>query len=80
MLNICFFKKFGDITNIKIKYAVLESGKRDSNSQHPPWRGGTLPIELLPQFGGESRIRTYGPLFTNDGFQDHCNSPLCHLT
>gem|GEM_PF-4737951 len=25
------------------------SGKRDSNSQPPPWQGGALPIELFPQ-------------------------------
>jgi hypothetical protein len=24
------------------------SGRRDSNSRHPPWQGGTLPAELLP--------------------------------
>lgn len=24
------------------------SGRRDSNSQLPPWKGGALPIELLP--------------------------------
>lgn len=25
------------------------SGRRDSNPQPPPWQGGALPIELLPQ-------------------------------
>lgn len=25
------------------------SGRRDSNSRHPPWQGGALPAELLPQ-------------------------------
>ena len=25
-----------------------ESGRRDSNSRHPPWQGGALPAELRP--------------------------------
>ena len=25
------------------------SGRRDSNSRHPPWKGGALPTELRPQ-------------------------------
>ena len=25
------------------------SGRRDSNSRHPPWQGGALPAELRPQ-------------------------------
>lgn len=24
------------------------SGRRDSNSRHPPWKGGALPTELSP--------------------------------
>ena len=24
--------------------AVMWSGRRDSNSRHPPWQGGTLPL------------------------------------
>ena len=28
---------------------VSESGRRDSNSQQPAWKAGTLPVELLPQ-------------------------------
>jgi hypothetical protein len=27
---------------------VEESGRRDSNSRHPPWQGGALPAELRP--------------------------------
>ena len=26
------------------------SGRRDSNSRQPPWQGGALPTELLPQY------------------------------
>jgi hypothetical protein len=29
--------------------SLFWSGRRDSNSRHPPWQGGTLPAELLPQ-------------------------------
>jgi hypothetical protein len=37
------------------------SGRRDSNSRHPPWKGGALPTELRPQKslnGGAGWIRT----------------------
>ncbi len=34
------------------------SGRRDSNPQPTAWKAATLPIELLPQFCGEDRIRT----------------------
>ena len=27
-----------------------QSGRRDSNSRHPPWQGGALPAELRPHF------------------------------
>ena len=27
-----------------------QSGRRDSNSRHPPWQGGALPAELRPQY------------------------------
>src|SRR5687768_5498791 len=32
-----------------------KSGRRDSNSRHPPWQGGALPAELRPRmkYGGE---------------------------
>ena len=35
------------------------SGRRDSDPRHPPWQGGTLPAELLPQMclGAESNHR-----------------------
>ena len=29
------------------------SGRRDSDSRPPPWQGGALPTELLPQIGGD---------------------------
>ena len=32
-----------------IRYPHIWSGRRGSNSRHPPWQGGTLPTELLPQ-------------------------------
>ncbi len=30
--------------------SFIWSGRRGSNSQHPAWKAGTLPIELLPQY------------------------------
>ena len=32
-----------------IRYPHIWSGRRGSNSRHPPWQGGALPTELLPQ-------------------------------
>ena len=34
------------------------SGRRDSDPRHPPWQGGTLPAELLPQKYASGRNRT----------------------
>jgi hypothetical protein len=31
-------------------HVLLQSGWRDSNSQHHPWQGYTLPIELQPHY------------------------------
>jgi hypothetical protein len=31
-----------------VNLLVEESGRRDSNSRHPPWQGGALPAELRP--------------------------------
>ena len=36
----------------------FESGRPGSNRQHSAWKADTLPIELRPHLGGESRIRT----------------------
>ena len=38
------------------------SGKRDSNSQHPPWQGGTLPLSHFRSFGADEESRTLTPL------------------
>ena len=35
-----------------------KSGRRDSDSRPPPWQGGALPTELLPQKNGAGRNRT----------------------
>jgi hypothetical protein len=35
-------------TQQSAEWLVVWSGRRDSNSRHPPWQGGTLPAELLP--------------------------------
>src|SRR3954451_17319497 len=36
-----------------------ESGRRDSNSRHPPWQGGALPAELRPRVQDEPVNRLY---------------------
>ena len=38
------------------------SGKRDSNSQPPPWQGGTLPLSHFRSFGADEESRTLTPL------------------
>ena len=35
-----------------------ESGRRDSNSRHPPWQGGALPAELRPRMKSSGRSRS----------------------
>lgn len=35
------------------------SGRPESNWQHSPWKGDTLPIELRPLLCGRRRIRTF---------------------
>ena len=34
------------------------SGRRDSNSRHPPWQGGTLPLSYYRTLGALGRNRT----------------------
>ncbi len=43
-------------------HASMESwsGRRDSDSRPPPWQGGALPTELLPQIVGCGLVRAKG--------------------
>lgn len=38
------------------------SGRRGSNSRLPPWEGGALPTELLPQRQGQEECSSYPPV------------------
>src|SRR3954453_22703667 len=41
--------------NWSVRLGLLQSGRRDSNPQHPAWKAGTLPL---------SYARNAGPLLT----------------
>ena len=46
-----------------LSYIIYKwSGKRDSNSQPPPWQGGTLPLSHFRSFGADEESRTLTPL------------------
>ena len=40
------------------RLVIFLSGRPGSNRRHSAWKADALPTELLPHFGGESRIRT----------------------
>ena len=44
---------------LPLGYGAMWSGRRDSNSRHPPWQGGTLPLSYYRTWclGAESNHR-----------------------
>ena len=50
-----------EVWGLKEKYELGKkwSGRRDSNSRHPPWQGGILPLNYFrPLAGAEAQNRT----------------------
>ena len=53
------------------------SGRRDSDSRPPPWQGGALPTELLPQNDGDRRRQGKQALMkTGAGEETRTHTPV----
>ena len=58
-------------------HANTWSGRRDSDSRPPPWQGGALPTELLPQNDGDRRRRGKQALMkTGAGEETRTHTPV----
>ena len=51
-------KGFADLRLTAWLWHRVWSGRRDSNSRHPPWQGGTLPLSYYRTPGALGRNRT----------------------
>ena len=51
-------KGFADLRLTTWLWHRVWSGRRDSNSRHPPWQGGTLPLSYYRTLGALGRNRT----------------------
>ena len=51
-------KGFADLRLTTWLWHRVWSGRRDSNSRHPPWQGGTLPLSYYRTHGALGRNRT----------------------
>ena len=51
-------KGFADLRLTAWLWHRVWSGRRDSNSRHPPWQGGTLPLSYYRTHGALGRNRT----------------------
>ena len=51
-------KGFADHRLTTWLWHLVWSGRRDSNSRHPPWQGGTLPLSYYRTLGALGRNRT----------------------
>ena len=51
-------KGFADHRLTTWLWHLVWSGRRDSNSRHPPWQGGTLPLSYYRTHGALGRNRT----------------------
>ena len=51
-------KGFADLRLTAWLWHRVWSGRRDSNSRHPPWQGGTLPLSYYRTLGALGRNRT----------------------
>lgn len=51
------------------RYAMQQSGRRDSNPRHQAWKASALPTELLPRSPMLPAEATSGPAVVREGFE-----------